>query len=154
MPSLSVENRNFVVHQRHDGHGYGTIRKLLQDVKGVTVTKRTIRKLCEKFEETGSVANKKKKYPCVFGSDLHLEFLNRSIENDPSSTAKELAALVFEEFNLRVSKTRINDVRRQLGYTSAKPRYCQMIRDVNKEKRLEFVQRMINDNEQFNVSRK
>ena len=153
MPSLSIDNRNFVVHQRHDGHGYGTIRKMLEQEKGVVVTKRTVRKLCDKYAATGSVTDKKRVYPCRFGSQQHLDFLNQAIENEPSSTAKELAAKIFEEYNIRVSKTRINDLRRKLGYTAAKPRYCQLIRDANKVKRLEFAQRLLAANEQFDVSK-
>ena len=152
MPSLSIANRNFVIHQRHGGLGYGTIRKNLQQEKGITVTKRTIRKLCDKFAATGSVADKRRIYPSKFGSAEHLQFLEQAIENEPSATAKELCAQVFEQYNIRVSKTRMNDLRRRLGYVNSQPRYCQMIRDVNKVKRLEFAQRLIAENEQFDVS--
>ena len=153
MPKLSIENRNFVIHQRQDGHGYGTIRKLLQQEKRLTVTKRTIRKLCDKFAATGSVTDKKRVYPCTFGSQEHLEFLNQAVEDEPSATAKELAAKVFDQYNIRVCKTRINDLRRKLGYTNSTPRYCQMIREANKVKRLDFAQRLIAENEQFDVSK-
>ena len=110
MPSLSIASRNFIIHQRHGGLGYGTIRKKLQQEKGITVTKRTIQKLCDKYAATGSVADKKRIYPYRFGSAQHLHFLEQLIENDPSATAKELAAKVLEQYDIRVSNTRVNDL--------------------------------------------
>ena len=149
MGILSIENRTFVVHKRHEGHGYGTILTMLKQVKGVTSTKRTIRKLCEKFLATGSVADKKRSGTPLFGTEEHREYLDNLIKEKPDKIAKELQQDIVLRFNIRPSLTRINEVRRSLGYTSTSVKYCQLIRDVNKVKRMEWCQEMVRTNEQF-----
>ena len=152
MPKLSIADRNFVVRQRHDGHGYKTIMRLLKEQRDVTVTQRTIRKLCDKFEETGSVSDRKRTYDSKFGTPQHREYLDQLVGEKPDYTSKELAAKVLQRFNIEVSRNRINVMRRSLGYESTPVRYCQLIRDVNKVKRLEWCQDMIQTQEQFNVN--
>lgn len=151
MPTLSIEERNFVIHRRHGGCGYGTIVKLLKD-RGVSVCKKTVIKLCKKYEETGLVTDRKRKRPIIFGTAEHRTFLDTCIENEPSLTASELSIKIFERFGIRLSISAINKARTKLGYTQIGTRYCQMIRNENKVKRLEWCQRMLAANEQFDVS--
>ena len=152
MPRLSIDNRNFVVHLRATGVGYGLIVKHLKIEKGVTVTKTTVKKLCEKFATLGYVTDKKRTYKGKF-DEAHLNYLDNLIKDDPSATSKELAAAILERYDIIISRSRLNVIRRGLlDYTCAKPRYCQMIREPNKVKRLEWSQLMIDTNEQFDVS--
>ena len=55
MPKLTIQERNFVVHTRGDGHVYGTIVAKLEG-RWTKVSKTTVGKLCWRFEATGLVA--------------------------------------------------------------------------------------------------
>ncbi len=152
MPKLTTSERNYAVLLRQAGLGYGSIAKALYKDKNVKVTKRAIKKLCVKYDTLGTVNNKKREYTGKIQEE-HLIFINEQIQNDPSSTAKELATAVKERYDISISKSRISVIRQcKLGYKSSKPRYCQMVRDVNKVKRKDFAQQMLDDNEQFDVS--
>ena len=151
MPRLSIEHRNFVVHKRYEGHGYGTIVGMLKD-KCVTVSKTSVINLCKKFENSGLVTNKKKFRPGAFGTDAHKDFINQTMNNQPNMTGRVLADKIFEEFGTRRSISRVNTIRRECGWTLHGTRYCQLIRDVNKEKRLDWCRKMLETQERFDVS--
>lgn len=148
MPTLSIDDRNFVVHRRHEGHGYGMIVNMLAE-RGVSVCRRTIQKLCKKFDETGLVTNRPRHRPSKFGSQEHKNFLDECVLNKPSSTARDLANKVFDRFQISVSETTINVMRKSLGWIPVGTQYCQMIREPNKVKRIEWCQRMLDTNETF-----
>ncbi|CAG2206429.1 unnamed protein product [Mytilus edulis] len=48
-----------------------------------------------------------------------------------------------------LSKTTVQRIIHEAGYTASAPRYCQMIREANKVKRLTFCQQLITDNDNF-----
>ena len=56
---------------------------------------------------------------------------------DDETTATQLVR-ILEERGYKVSKTAIVRARRYLGWTFHGSRYCQLIRSVNKEKRLQW----------------
>ena len=151
MPKLSIDNRLFIVEKRNEGQGYNTIRKLLHDQKGVTVTKRAVRNLCLKAEQTGSVADKRRHGRSKLNEEQK-QYLDRLIQDKPDSTAKELATKLQEEYNVVLHRSTVSRARKQLGYTSAAVKYCQMIRNTNKDKRLEWCREMQEAHEEFNVS--
>ena len=48
-----------------------------------------------------------------------------------------------------VSLSTVKRARYELGWVVSNPKYCQLIRDVNKEKRMEWCKKMIKNEEQF-----
>ena len=69
--------------------------------------------------------------------------------SQPDMTAKVLSDRIFEQFGRRISEPRINAVRRECGWTINGTRYCQLIRLVNREKRVEWCTRMLETEETF-----
>ena len=67
-------------------------------------------------------------------------------------SAKVLAQKVLQEFNIEISTSAMSSYRRKIGWTQHRTRYCQMIRHANKEKRVQWCQIQLDNNEQFNVS--
>ena len=74
------------------------------------------------------------------------KFLDDKIMEDDETTAKELKKMLAESGH-HVSETTALKCRKGLGWTRRGSAYCQMIRDVNKEKRLEWARR--NDGDDF-----
>ena len=64
------------------------------------------------------------------------------MERDGESTQKELQKLLRQLQNgISVASSTAIRWRTELGWTSKGTSYCQMIRDVNKEKRLEWARK-------------
>ena len=72
------------------------------------MSKKTIIKLCQKFDATGLVTDKKKKRACTFGAEEHRQFVEECISTNPALTARELADKIEAEFQITVSRNRIN----------------------------------------------
>lgn len=108
----------------------------------------------QKFDQLGSVANKKKCRPgnLKLGTAEHAAFVNRCMTEMPDLTAREVAMKIQNEFNVTVSTSTVNRFRQKLGWTQHGTRYCQLIRDVNKDKRVEWCEQMLENDERFDVS--
>ena len=70
--------------------------------------------------------------------------------NDPEVTASELRNVLENELpDLRIGVSTIKRARKAAGWVCTKTRYCQMVREVNKMKRLEFCLKVIEGNDDF-----
>ena len=79
----------------------------------------------------------------------HLNYIDAQIDRDRELSAADLCALVFGNFGLRISPTTMRRVRYKMQWRRTGTKYCQMIRDVNKEKRLNFCLELTATNENF-----
>ena len=71
------------------------------------------------------------------------------LENDELNT-RDLAAKLKSKFpESKMSVATVGRIRKELGWTKTAPRYCQMIRDVNQLKRLEWCKARLAGKEQF-----
>ncbi|KHJ84069.1 hypothetical protein OESDEN_16221 [Oesophagostomum dentatum] len=71
----------------------------------------------------------------------HLQVINRAIEDSFNSNSSNTIPAIrksLEERFIQVSETQLRRFRDQLGYHRRSTKYCQIIREANKEKRLEF----------------
>lgn len=78
-----------------------------------------------------------------------MDFLDAEMEMNDEMTAPELTRRVNDRFSMQFSQGKIKRLRRKLGWLCAKPKYCQLIREPNRVKRLEFSQKCREENEQF-----
>jgi len=68
---------------------------------------------------------------------LHFQFIDEAMEADCDLTSRQLHSMVVKEYpDLSVSVSTIQRARRALGWNSKRARYCAMISDINKEKRM------------------
>ena len=77
-------------------------------------------------------------------------------END-ELTARQVRGLVVREWpdvDVSISTIkrikRIKRIRKQLGWIPTTPKHCQLIRDANKEKRLDWCKQCVADKDEFN----
>ena len=151
---LTIQERNRIVHLRLQGHGYGTIKTRLEN-DGTYVTRSGIKKLCRKFDQLGTVNNRKIQRAAKFGNEqAHKDYVDRVMEEHPDTTARALSDGIASTFNINVSKQTAARVRRKLKWHRKSTRYCQMIREVNKDKRLVWCMEQIERGETFDVSRR
>ena len=138
-----------MIQLRSEGLGYKRITKALA-MNGVFVSKTAVRKTCKTFETFGTVATPKMKRSCKFGDDqLHKDYIDSVMTEQPDATAKTLKEGIYATFGIELSEQTVTKIRRELGWIQKGTRYCQMIRNENKEKRLVWCQNMIADGETF-----
>ena len=65
-------------------------------------------------------------------------------------TAPELTRRVNDRFRTQFSEVKIKRLRQKLGWVCTKTKYCQLMREPNQVKRLEFSRKRLEENEQFN----
>ena len=92
-----------------------------------------------KYRQTGSVADYRTTKPPRKLQENHFRFIDSAIvHNDELSITKLHNMLTVEFPELTVSQSTVKRAQRELGWVAKKTRYCALISDTNKEKRLEW----------------
>ena len=73
-----------------------------------------------------------------------LTIIELLMQRDDETTAKQLV-LLLGEMGITISRSCVLKGRRQLGWTSRGAAYCQLIRDPNKEKRVQWAKECLGD---------
>ena len=75
-----------------------------------------------------------------------LDFIDTQYITNDELTANKLKGLIFSKFNLTFSVEKIRRIRKRLGWYATGTKYCQLVREVNKVKRLEFATKNLGEN--------
>lgn len=144
-----METRSRVVLLRY--YPVATIqRRLLEE--GIKISRFSIYKLLNKFDCTRTIADlPRKQHPCTpILTEEQLDFINKSLEENDELTAAKLRDKLIESWpTLTISVRSIRRARWKLGWRASRPKYCQLIREANKLKRLKWCEERVADNEQF-----
>ena len=146
---LNIQTRERVVNLKKQGYTYKAIRERLQE-EGITVSIKTLYLLLAKYNHTKSVTDRPRGKKQKLLSDEHYRLIDNALCENDELTTRQLAMLLLQNYpELNVSWSTIKRARYELGWVVSNPKYCQMIRDVNKEKRLVWCKKMKDDKEQF-----
>ena len=113
---------------------------------------RTIQRLVAKYRSTGSVADlPRKRSRAKRLTEEHAIFIDNSIADNDELSAADLRSLLTKKWpELKdVSLSTIKRCRKELGWVATAPRYCQLIREQNKQKRLEWCWKCVKDDDHF-----
>ena len=113
-------------------------------------TTQGVRKFLKRFEKTQQLSKTtiiRRKNNKI--SQDTANYINDSVNADREISATELQRRLQSEKNIVVSASTINRCRQGLGWISTRTRYCQMVRDVNKPKRVAFCRKLLEENENF-----
>lgn len=118
------------------------------DEEGLSVTVRGVYYVIARHKKTNSVFDAPRSgRPSVVSTDAR-EVINQSLqENDELITRDLLEKL--KNLDLGGSLSSVARARRKLGWTSTATRYCQMIRQANKEKRVDFCKQVLEAGDNF-----
>ena len=116
----------------------------------INTTKQTVNRVIRKFKSEAKISHDRKPIRKSKLNVEHYDFIDHCYcENDEYSAA-EIQKLMKDKFDdIDISVPQIKKVRRKLGWRQAGPRYCQAIRPINCEKRLDFANKCLSDNETF-----
>ncbi|CAG2213127.1 unnamed protein product [Mytilus edulis] len=146
---LSVYIRERILSLRRSGKNITEVRDELIRSDNVQVSRQGISAFLRRFRQSGSVTDFKVNTRQKMLQEVHLEFIDETIRNDREISAREVAKLLTERFHIPVSETTIKRARQRLGWKHSPTQYCQMVREVNKPKRVNYALECIINRETF-----
>ena len=115
-------------------HGYKAppiSRKLTEE--GIITSRRGVAKMLDRYQETGTIKRKEGSgRPSKVTSEVK-QLVEQQMRLDDETTAIQLFFLLRDN-NVNISLATILRARTALGWTFRGSAYCQLIRDVNKQK--------------------
>ena len=134
-----------IVFYEAKGYSAPKITKLLQE-EGIDVSRRGVSAFLAWVEQTGDIARRPGSGRPSKRTDEIKDAVERAMREDDETTAKELREkLTTEGRSLSLSSTL--RCRRELGWIVRGSAYCQMIREANKAKRLEWARLFVHQAE-------
>ena len=136
MGRMSANTRVRVVSMWKAGFSVIKIRQRLSE-EGIQVSRKSLCFLLKKYNETSSVADLKRTPRRRLLTDERFRFIDETMEANPELTSRQLHGMVAEKFSdASVSISTVKRARKALGWSAKKTRYCALITEVNKEKRM------------------
>lgn len=147
---LDVQTRARVIRLKEEGYTYKRIRERLLE-EGTSVSVKSLYLLVAKYKRTKSVLDRPRAAIPKILRDEHYREIDKALSENDEMTSRQLRTMLIRKWpNLSMSISTVERARRELGWVVTTPKYCQLIREQNKQKRLEWCQKMIDANEQFN----
>ena len=145
---LTTEARTTVVTLHQKGFKVKAIRKRLEEQ--VFVSRAAIFKLLRKYRVHGIVGDLPRPQRARILTDKQLIFIDEALADNDELTARQLRGLIQDKWpETSVSISTIKHARKNLGWVATRPRYCQLIREANKEKHLVWCKERLEDDESF-----
>ena len=149
MPRLDLNSRRKVILLHNAGISIKCIEDRLKD-EGTVVTRRSLQRLVKKHRETGMYKDLfRRKRDKKITDDMNFA-INNELEANDEATARQLRNTLVEKYpSLNVSLSTIKRKRKQLGWVCTRPHYCQLIRELNKVKRVVWCKEQLRVKEDF-----
>ena len=139
---MSVETRQQAILLWKGGMKISNIQSRFKN-EGIEVSKVSLYLLISKYVKNGKILdmNRTSREPIL--KTTHYEFIDKAMIDNDELTAFRLLTKLRPTFpELEVSLSTVIRARRDLGWISTKPKYCQLIRELNKQKRLKWCEEM------------
>ena len=147
MPKVSDYTRTRIeLLYKQDLHP-AEIFKLLKK-EGQLVSFASVTRIIKKLRLTGSVANLARSGRPTKLSTEAKAFIEQQMRKDDETTSAQIQKKL-EKRGVAVSSSTVRRSRKQQGWTLQRTAYCQLIRDANKAKRLEYAQRVLETGDTF-----
>ena len=149
MVRLDIATRKHVVMLHRAGYKLGPIYARLKQ-EGIDTTPRSLQRLIKKFKVHHTVADLPRRRKTKIITTEMLKMIDRLLEGNDELTARMIRRKLEDKFpQLQVSLATVKRARRDNGWVSTRPHYCQLIREANKAKRVVWCKQQLDDREQF-----
>ena len=143
MAVLSKYARERIVRMKRMGMSNTEVLVTLKR-EGVDVRAQTVRRFCKRYSASGSIARSTGSGRPTLLSTNVLQLIEEMMQQDDETTSVQIRSYLMQR-GIKLSLTTILRGRRSLGWTYRGSAYCQLIRDANKRKRLEWAQAHLQD---------
>ena len=149
MPRLDRRTRENVIMLKEKGYTYKQIKERLNEVD-IKISIKSLHLLVKKYKLTHSVNDRPRRSVQRMLTPEHYKLIDNAMCADDELTTRKLRELLTEKYpGLSVSLSTVKRARLELGWVISSPKYCQLIRQRNEEKRLEWCKKMKKDKEKF-----
>lgn len=108
----------------------------------------SVTRIIKKLRETGSVKNRPRSGRPTKLSEAAKAFIEQQMRKNDEATSKQIQAKLAKR-GVVVNPSTVRRSRKRQGWTLQQTRYCQMVRDANKVKRLEHAQQIQDTGDTF-----
>ena len=147
MPKVSNYTRTRIEFLYKQDLHPAEIFKLLKG-EGLLVSFASVTRIIKKLQLTGSVANLPRSGRPRKLSVAANAFIDQQMRSNDEMTSAQIQKKLAKR-GVAVSSSTVRRSRKQQGWTLQRTAYCQLIRDANKVKRLEYAQRIIESGDTF-----
>lgn len=149
MGCLTPEQKARIVRLQSRGKGPSEIVKLLAE-DDVKISRWSVIKFLKRYRERQSLENAPRTGRPSEGVTIEvMNFIDAEMERNDEMTSPLLARKIYEKFGLNFSIQKVKRLQKKLGWVMTSTKYCQLIREANQVKRLEFSEQCLRENEQF-----
>ena len=132
-----------ILYYSLQGYKEPTISRLLEE-EGLRASRVGIAKFLKKYQQTGSISRRPGSgRPSKITSEIKT-LVEQKMRADDETTAVQLHAML-RDHGYNISLRTILRCRTSLGWTFRGSKYCQLIREVNKVKRLEWARQYMTE---------
>ena len=149
MGRLTDEQKAKIVRLRDPNTNISEIARIL--VKdGCPIRRLSVRLFLRRFQERQSFANAPPpSRPSETVTPEIMNFTDTQMERNDKLTSPTLRQKIRNEFGVDFSESTIKRLRKKLLWMQTGTKYCQLIKEVNHDKRLAFCLRCMENNDQF-----
>ena len=150
MPRLNLSVRKRVIVLKRAGYSLKDIWTRIQEEEDCIYSLRSVYRLWSKFREHHTILDlPRKKRDRKINEDM-LETIETLLTENDELTARHLKERLSETWpSLNISLTTIKRAQKEKGWVSTQPHYCQLLREANKIKRVEWCKQQMDSKEQF-----
>ena len=147
MPKVSTYARTRIELLQKDGlHPAGIFKVLKRE--GLSVSFPSVARIVKKLQTTGTLANLPRSgRPSKLSTEAKA-FIDQQMRKNDEMTSGQIQKKL-EKRGITVSSSTVRRSRKQQGWTLQRTAYCQLIRDANKVKRLEFARHVLESGDTF-----
>ena len=146
MPQLSNYTRTRIINLFNQKYRPVQILQLLKN-EGITVSLTTVTRLIKKYTKTNSTKDRNRSGRPSKVTKAIQDIIETQMRKDDETTSKDLRAIIRKNHGVKLGSSTIRKARREQGWTMAGSGYCQLIRNYNKPKRVDFVQQVLKEND-------
>lgn len=132
-----------IIKYHREGYSPRKIAYLLKK-EGVKASYSGVRKFLSKFKETGSTSRRAGSGRPSKLDEAAREIIERQMRKDDETTAVQLSVILSSR-GYSVSLSTILRCRKRLGWTFRGSAYCQMLREANKVKQLNWARQYVHE---------
>ena len=147
MPKVSIYVRKRIQALHLEGLQPKAIFKQLGE-EGLSVSYPSVARITNKVKLTASIDDLPKPGRPRKLNLVARDFIEAEMRRNDEATSRQIQKKLSKR-GVEVHPSTVRRTRKKLGWTLQNTKYCQLIRDVNKVKRLEFARRVIDSGDTF-----
>ena len=148
MGKLSKYARKRIISLRSSGTTQTKIKELLEE-EGIKTFRSAISLFLSRYSKTGDIGDAPRSGHNAKLAPEAIAFIDEKMHEHDELTSRVLKDKLANECDVQISEATIRRARRKLGWKVENARYCQLVREQNRIKRLAFCLKVFTEKDKF-----